>query len=140
MEFKKCFWNLVIPALFSGLVSVPVTFFLTVKYEKERVAEEYRMEVFQGVVGYRYILNQPNNSGNEKLSSAMNQIPFAFSSSENVVSKFNEFYRVRTNASFGVQANNDAFINLIYAMMDELNIPRGSISDKNLERVFTVGS
>ena len=139
MEVKKYFSSLIIPALFSGLISVPVTFYLTVQYEKERVAAEYKMDIFQGVVGYRYVFNQPMSSGNTKFSSSINQIPFAFSTSKEVINKFNEYYKIRTNKSFGLQANNDAFISLMYSMMDDLNIPRGSIGDKNLGRVFTIG-
>lgn len=140
MEVKKYFSSLVIPALFSGFISVPVTFYLTVNYEKERVAAEYKLDIFKGVVGYRYVFNQPNSSGKVNFSSAMNQIPFAFSTSKEVIDKFNEYYKIRSNESFGVQANNDAFINLMYVMMDDLNIPRGSIGDNNLERIFTIGN
>lgn len=140
MDFKRYLYCLIIPALFSGLVSVPVTFYLTVRYEENRVAAEYKKEIFQGVVGYRYVFNQPNSSGNSTFSASINQIPFAFSNSKDVIVKFDEFYKVRTNDSFGLQANNDAFVALIYAMMDDLNIPRGALGDSHLGRVFTIGN
>lgn len=138
MNLKKYLPSVIIPALVSGLMSVPLTFYYTIQYEKDRVIAEYKKEVFQGVVGYRYIFNQPSNPGSTVFAAAMNQVPFAFSDSNEVIDKFDDYYKVRSNDSFGLQANNDAFIALIYAMMDDLKIPKGTIGDKHLGRVFTI--
>ncbi|GIU02580.1 DUF6680 family protein [Shewanella sp. KT0246] len=140
MDIKKYLYCFIFPALFSGLIAVPVTFYMTVNYEKERVVAEYKLDTFKGVAGYRYIFNKPNSSGNDKFVSSMNQVPFAFGDSPLVIEKHEEYYKIRSNKSFGAQANNDAFIKLVYAMMDDLEIPRKSIGDNTLEKVFTIGN
>lgn len=71
--------------------------------------------------------------------SSYNQIFIVFNDSSKVIEKLNNFQIIRQNPSFPLSVNNEAFIELIKAMMDDLEIKRKNLDDKFFEKIMTVG-
>ena len=71
--------------------------------------------------------------------SSYNQIFIVFNDSSKVIETLNKFQIIRQNPSFPLSVNNEAFIELIKAMMDDLEIERKNLDDKFFEKIMTVG-
>ncbi|CAM4300891.1 hypothetical protein [Pseudoalteromonas byunsanensis] len=134
----------IIPSVISGLlatiIATGITIYWTKSYEKERVIVDYQTRILRDVAGFRYILNFPDRPGYERFVSAFNQIPFAYSESPEVINKYNEFVKIRSNSGFSEEVSNQAFANIIFAMMDKLAIPRDKVGDSIVKQVFSVGN
>ena len=62
-----------------------------------------------------------------------------FNDSSKVIEKLNNFLTIRQNSSSPLSVNNEAFIELIKAMIDDLEIERKNLGDKFFEKIMTVG-
>ncbi|MEK7291400.1 MAG: DUF6680 family protein [Planctomycetota bacterium] len=128
-----------IAALVSGFLTVPLSLYLSSHFESKKSVREAKLAVLRDTVGYRYIFNQPNKPGYDKFVSSYNQIFIVFNDSSKVIETLNKFQIIRQNPSFPLSVNNEAFIELIKAMMDDLEIERKNLDDKFFGKIMTVG-
>ncbi len=135
---KEYVKNIMAPAFISGLLATLVTFYLTTSYEKERVIKDYQVQTLRDLTGHRYILNESHKPGYKEFVSALNRIPFAFSESEEVLESYKKFLTLTTNKQSNPETTDQAFIELVYSLMDELDIPRKNVNDHLVKKIFSV--
>lgn len=137
-KVKEYLKNIIAPSFVSGLLATLVTFYLTTSYEKERVVKEYQVQTLRDLTGHRYILNESHKPGYKEFVSAMNRIPFAFSESEEVLDAYKKILTLKSNRQSNSETVDQAFIELIYSLMDELDIPRKNVNDHLVIKIFRV--
>lgn len=133
------YWSTtILPALVSGLVAVILTFFLTIKYEENRAIKEYNLSILKDIVAYKHILGHPEVSGSEQFISSFNQIPLAFTNSPKVLTSLGNFIIVRKNEKLSDEANNEAFVDLVNSMYDDIGLGKNRLTEKQIMTVSYV--